>query len=235
LVAGAEEGLGDQLEDLVGAAAEDELLGPHAELRGEPLAQPEARAVGIAVHAAERGADRLDGLRRGAERVLVGGELDHALQAQLALDLLDRLAGPGGIERGDPGLHAVGEAHGAPSPGATARGNEPSTRCECACAAASASAARTGGSSRWPSRSRKNRYSKGLSGIGRDWIEVRFTPCAAKGASSRCSAPGSALRTVKTTEVRSAPLRATGVRPSTRKRVVLSRRSSIARAAGTSP
>src|SRR5690606_34788793 len=149
-------------------------------------------------------------LRRGAERVLVRGELHDAVQAELALDLLDRLAGHVGRQRGDPGLHAVGEAHDVASPAvAAARGNEPSTRCEWACAAASASAARTCGSSRWPSRSRKNRYSNGLPGIGRDWIEVRFTPCAANGASSRCSAPGSALRTVKTTEVRSAPLRPT--------------------------
>ena len=53
-------------------------------------------------------------------------------------------------------------------------------------------------SSRWPSMSRKNRYSQGLPGIGRDWIEVRFTPWRAKGSSSRCSAPACALRTVKT-------------------------------------
>src|SRR5690606_17277981 len=141
-----EERLGDELEDLVGAAAEDELLGTHAELRGEPLAQPEAGAVGIAMHAVERGADRFERLRRGAERVLVRGELHDAVQAELALDLLDRLAGHVGRQRGDPGLHAVGEAHDVASPAvAAARGNEPSTRCEWACAAASASAARTCG------------------------------------------------------------------------------------------
>src|SRR5690606_32588741 len=172
----------------------------------------------------------------GPERVLVGGELHRARDAELALELLDRLARHVGREVPDPGLHALCEAHAADPPvAAAARGNEPSTRCECAHAAASASAARTGASSRWPSRSRKNRYSNGLPGIGRDWIEVRFTPWRANGSSSRCSAPGSALRTVNTTEVRSAPLRATGSRPSTRKRVVLSRRSSIARATGTSP
>ena len=81
----------------------------------------------------------------------------------------------------------------------------------------------------------KNRYSQGVPFIGRDWMLVRFTPWRAKGSSSRCSAPASALRTVKTTEVRSWPLGAGEGPPITRKRVELSRRSSMFSAATARP
>ena len=111
LVTGPEEALGDQLEDLVGAGTEDELVRLDSQPPGEGLAQTEARPVGIAVHALRRGSDRLDRLRRRSQRILVRGELDRALNPELALELLDRLARLVRLELGDVRLHESLERH----------------------------------------------------------------------------------------------------------------------------
>src|SRR4029450_10196434 len=109
-------------------AAEDELVLTDAELRRELRAQGEARAVRIAVDVLERAAYRFERERRRPERILVRCELDHAGEPELALELLDRFARLVRLERRDPRLHAVAQAH---DPGSSpARGNEPSTRCE---------------------------------------------------------------------------------------------------------
>src|SRR5262249_51450676 len=69
-------------------------------------AQPVSTAVGVPVQLAGRARHRLEGGRERSVRPLVGGELDHALEAELALDLLDRLPW-----RGQRGTHD--RAHGA--------------------------------------------------------------------------------------------------------------------------
>src|SRR5205823_9624640 len=96
----------------------------HPEALGQPALEIEGGAVGIAVQVAERGRDRGDGLRRGAERVLVRGELDRVADAELALELLDRLAGRVRGERPDPLRHEGAHVHQA-SGGAA--GYEPRT------------------------------------------------------------------------------------------------------------
>jgi hypothetical protein len=73
----------------------------------------------------------------------------------------------------------------------------------------------------------KNRYSHGFPLIGRSWIDVRLTASRANGSISRNSAPASSRRIVNTIEVRSRPLGGGGSPPITRKRVLLSRRSSM--------
>src|SRR5262249_24405607 len=79
--------------------------------------QVEGRAVGVAVQIAERRRDRGEGLGRRAERVLVRRELDRAVDAELALELLDRH--PGGIrgERPEPVRNEAAQIHGFTSPG----------------------------------------------------------------------------------------------------------------------
>jgi hypothetical protein len=111
LVAGLEEGLRDQLEQLVRTAPEDQLVASDPQPLRQPGAQREAGAVGVAMHAAERIAQRGHRLRRGAEGALVRGQLDRALDAELALELLERLARLVRSERADVRLHQVGQRH----------------------------------------------------------------------------------------------------------------------------
>ena len=59
---------------------------------GERGAEPPDAAVRVAVQLGERAVERLEGRRNGPNGALVGGELDAAGEAELALDLLDRLA-----------------------------------------------------------------------------------------------------------------------------------------------
>src|SRR5207237_7102354 len=60
---------------------------------GERDAEEIPAAVRVAVELRRRALHRLERRGEWAERALVGGELDDALESQLALDLLDRLAG----------------------------------------------------------------------------------------------------------------------------------------------
>ena len=60
----------------------------------------------------QRGSNRLHGLRRRSEGILVRSELDGALDPELALELLDRLAGLVGFELGDVGLDESSQRHG---------------------------------------------------------------------------------------------------------------------------
>ena len=61
-------------------------------LLGEGVDEPPAAAVRVAVQAGRAELERLERRGEGAELALVGGELDHPLEAQLALNLLDGLA-----------------------------------------------------------------------------------------------------------------------------------------------
>src|SRR5207244_2490685 len=113
------------------------------------------RAVGIAMEIGQRATDRGERLRRGPERVLVRRDLDRVADAELALELLDRLPGRVRGERPDPfgdeQLHQ-------PPVAAVAAGYEPRTFRRSALFSTSASAWRTRRSRRWPFTSRKKTY-----------------------------------------------------------------------------
>ena len=80
-------------EQLVGAVAEDELLGPDAEPSGEGLAQREGTPVGVEVDARRLARDRGDDAGRGPERVLVGRQADELGKAELGREPLWRRPG----------------------------------------------------------------------------------------------------------------------------------------------
>jgi hypothetical protein len=104
--------LREQLEDLVRTGTEDELLGSDREPTRERAAQLVARTIGIAVDVRGLRAHRLHGLRGRTERVLVRGQLDRAADAELALQLLDRLARLIRLECRDVGSDPLLEGHG---------------------------------------------------------------------------------------------------------------------------
>src|SRR3989442_7962223 len=74
------------------SVAEHDMVGRHAVLLGERLAQVEAAAVRVAVEVVERREDRLLHAVGWRQRVLVRRELDRVVDPELALQLLDRLA-----------------------------------------------------------------------------------------------------------------------------------------------
>src|SRR6185312_4850061 len=115
-----------------------------------------------------------------------------------------------------------------------ATGYEPSTvTCE-AKSPSSANASRSGGSPTWPVTSMKNAYCHLPVCAGRDSMRFMLTPCRASGSSTRYNAPGWS-RTNTSKDVRSLPDGGNSARPITRKRVVLSARSSIGPATTFNP
>ena len=77
---------------------------------GQRGAQAESPAVGIAVQLAGRALERLERGRHRSVGPFVGRELDHALEPELALHLLDRLARLVGHDPRDRGREeAVGD------------------------------------------------------------------------------------------------------------------------------
>jgi hypothetical protein len=80
------------IQEIVRAVAERELLERHAELGRQRPTKCEATRVGIEVQLIQRTWERSKGLRRGAQRVLVGRDFDRTRDAKLALQLLDGLA-----------------------------------------------------------------------------------------------------------------------------------------------
>ena len=92
--AGPREGVEEQLDDLVGAVAEHDVLAPEAEFLRDGVAQVEAAAVGVKVNGFERLVHGLQRLGRGAERVFIRGELDDrgGVEAELARHVFHRLA-----------------------------------------------------------------------------------------------------------------------------------------------
>ena len=94
LVAGLQENVADQLDHLVRAVADHELVGRKVEEAGQPLSQRVAAPVRIVLALLDRSLARLNRLWRRAERVLVRSELDDArrVEAEVARHVLDRPA-----------------------------------------------------------------------------------------------------------------------------------------------
>ena len=89
-------------------------------------------------------------------------------------------------------------------------------------AASPSSAARQPGSSRWPSRSTKNRSRSPRRSVGREAIRRRFRPAAPSWSSTSASRPG--LSSSPSSKlVASSPVGRGGCRPSTRKRATSDR------------
>jgi len=78
-------------DQLVGAVADDELLGRDAEPLGEGLTQREGATVGVEVHARRLVRDRGDDARRGSEGVLVRRQAHELRQAELRREPLEGL------------------------------------------------------------------------------------------------------------------------------------------------
>jgi len=91
----AGEGVVAELDDFVGAAAEDDVVAGEAVEFGDGVAQGEPAAVGIKVGVGEAVADGLEGAGGGAERVFVGGEFGDLgrVETVLAGDVGDGSAG----------------------------------------------------------------------------------------------------------------------------------------------
>src|SRR5207244_12873121 len=79
------------VQELVRAVAEDQVVGLHAPMPRQVLAEREARGVRVEADALRRLLHRRHRQRRWPERVLIGGQLDDVPNAILALGLLDRL------------------------------------------------------------------------------------------------------------------------------------------------
>ena len=77
----------------VGAGAVRDLVDLDTEPLGQRRAQPVGARVGVAVEIVGLGLENLAGNREGPEGTLVGGKLGDTGYPELALDLLDRLAG----------------------------------------------------------------------------------------------------------------------------------------------
>ena len=103
LGAGRQERVADELDDFIGAVAEDQVGGRHAEFGGELLLQVKGVAVRVKIHLGQRLAHGGQREARGAERVFVRGELDDVVggQAEFAGDFFDGAAGL--IDRARPG------------------------------------------------------------------------------------------------------------------------------------
>ena len=118
LVARIERRQADVADDRVRAGADRDLLEADAVPLGERAAEALRAAVRIAVQLERRARDRLVRRRERPVRPLVRGELDDALEPELALDLLDRLArlvrdepGEGGTDRATGRRRRRGSAH----------------------------------------------------------------------------------------------------------------------------
>src|SRR3990172_728515 len=104
---GAHEQIDQQVDDLAGAAAHEQLIGAHSVAGGDLVPEQVAAAVGIAIQFTKRRLDRLDRARRGADRILVGGELYRLSDPEFALDFFDGLAGLVRGERGNSGQDEI--------------------------------------------------------------------------------------------------------------------------------
>ena len=102
-VSGIEDRLADHVDAAVGARPHADLVERHPVPFGERLVQPVAAAVRVAVQVPGSAVERLERRRERAERAFVRGELDHAREPELALDVLDGLARLVGRQRVDAG------------------------------------------------------------------------------------------------------------------------------------
>src|SRR5581483_10026272 len=93
LVARVEDRLRQAVDETVRARTDRDLLEADAEALGERAAQLPGSSVRVAVQVGDAALERLERRRKRPERPLVRRELDTALEPELALHLLDRLAG----------------------------------------------------------------------------------------------------------------------------------------------
>src|SRR6202023_626115 len=91
LVASVEGRLRKQVDDPVGARADDHLLERHTVPRRKRRPQRPRTTVRIAVQIACGALDRLERGGKGRKWSFIRRELDHAVESKLALELLDRL------------------------------------------------------------------------------------------------------------------------------------------------
>ena len=114
---GAGEGFGGEDQDFVAAVAQNEMIHGQLEKLGQAGFEQRGAAFRVAVQILHATAQSSQGLGAGAKRVLVAGQLDGMLQAQLALDFLQGLAGfvdgDGGERSARPGLGRGGHAQAA--------------------------------------------------------------------------------------------------------------------------
>ena len=106
LIARTQEGVADEFDDLVRAAAEDHVSALEAELLGNGFPEVVTAAIRIKVGALQRLAHGRQRLGRRPERILVGSELDDlcGLQPQFTGHVFDRLAGLVRDEIAQPGM-----------------------------------------------------------------------------------------------------------------------------------
>ncbi len=98
LVTGCQPATRDQFEHIVGAVAEGDLGAAHAEFFCQRSFQAEAGAVRVAVQVVEGVTCGLQRLVAGTKRIFVAGQLDDIADAELALELFNRLAGLVGLQ-----------------------------------------------------------------------------------------------------------------------------------------
>src|SRR4051794_12164051 len=111
LVSVVEHRLAQAVDDTVGARPDCNLLEADAVAFGERDAQRVRAAVGIAVQLVCLALERLERRRKRPVRSFVRRELDHAVEAKLALHLLDRLARLVRDELGDRTAEKSRSAH----------------------------------------------------------------------------------------------------------------------------
>ena len=110
VIAAARKDAADQVDELVRAVPETELLRRYAVMDRKRLAELVASRVGVTLESEVDGAQGLDGLRRRTIRVLVRGELHDVADAELAPELVFGFAGLVRRQREDVGCREV--AHG---------------------------------------------------------------------------------------------------------------------------
>ena len=124
------EGLRELLADRDRAAAGDHLRGVHAVAVGQRPGQDDGAVVGVAVGVGRRGGQRLDDGRQRREGDLVAGELDRAVDADLAGEVggvAARLVGGQRLDGGSSAHHDVSDLRPRVTPCAYSSPVEPAT------------------------------------------------------------------------------------------------------------
>ena len=91
-VAGIEDRLADHVDAPVRPGPDADLVEPHAVPDGQRLVQPVDAPVRVAIEVAGGGVEGFECGRKRAERPLVRGQLDHPVETELPLNVLDGLA-----------------------------------------------------------------------------------------------------------------------------------------------
>jgi len=93
------------VQQVIGAVAEEDVVGVAAEPGRQAAAQRESGGIGIAMQLGQRRRQRRQRPGRRPERVLVRGDLDDPGDAELALELLDRFPRLVDVQAGDMRWH----------------------------------------------------------------------------------------------------------------------------------